>query len=49
MADSSSIDEISQGVGEQAKIRWLIPFLPASVLVSGLAVSEKREEPNLTN
>ncbi len=36
MADSSSIDEISQGVVEQAKIRWLIPFLPFSVLVSRL-------------
>jgi len=49
MADSSSNDKISQGVGEQAKIRWLIPFLPASVLVSGLAVSDKREELTPTN
>jgi membrane-bound acyltransferase YfiQ involved in biofilm formation len=34
MADSSSIDEISQGVVEQAKIRCLIPFLLFSVLVN---------------
>ena len=43
MADSLSLDAISQGVVEQAKIRWLIPFLPFSVLVSHQAVSEEHE------
>ncbi len=47
MEESSSLDEISQDVVEQAKIRWLIPFLPASVLVSRQGDIGRARKPKL--